>query len=111
VIVALHVATGAAAGAASGSRRSSWARSSTSRATVCPVPARDCSPRLRRGEALAITAAADVDVGELRDQHRHSLTRPRWPRPAADWNAAARTLTLRRIEPLAMLARDLDQET
>jgi hypothetical protein len=23
-----------------------------------------------------------VDVGELRDQHRHSLTRPRWPRPA-----------------------------
>jgi hypothetical protein len=31
---------------------------------------------------LAIAAAADVDVGELRDQHRHSLTRPRWPRPA-----------------------------
>jgi hypothetical protein len=28
-----------------------------------------------------------------------------------DWNAAARTLTLRRIEPLAMLARDLDQGT
>src|SRR4029453_19066094 len=23
----------------------------------------------------------DVDVGELRDQHRHSLTRPQWPRP------------------------------
>jgi hypothetical protein len=31
---------------------------------------------------LAITAPADVDVGELSDQHRHSLTRPRWPRPA-----------------------------
>src|SRR4029450_4970476 len=30
---------------------------------------------------LAIAVAADVDVGELRDQHRHSLTRPQWPRP------------------------------
>src|SRR5215216_1760662 len=48
---------------------------------------------------LAIAAAADVDVGELRDQHGHSLTRPQWPRPpglerhspraraSAGWNA------------------------
>jgi hypothetical protein len=55
---------------------------------------------------LAIAAAADVDVGELRDQHRHSLTRPRWPRPARLERRSART-HLRRIEPTAMAAQDL----
>jgi hypothetical protein len=35
-------------------------------------------PRLRRRGELGDTLQ---DVGEFRDQHRHSLTRPRWPRP------------------------------
>jgi hypothetical protein len=43
---------------------------------------------------LAKAAAADVDVGELRDQHRHSLTRPRWLRPAAGIVSSSATLTL-----------------
>jgi hypothetical protein len=42
---------------------------------------------------LAIAAAADVDVGELRDQHRHSLTRPRWPRPAGTGTPQPRART------------------